>query len=842
MPERPHPRVFINYRREDAAGEAGRLYDALTARFGKSYLFMDVDAIQPGADFADAINQAVGSCDVVVTVIGKSWVSLTDVGGKRRLDDPQDLVRLEIQSALERKIRVVPALVQGAQMPRADQLPRPLARLAGRNAFEISHVRWQQDVERLISTLEQPTPQRGAALNNLPRQLTSFVGRIEDVAAVKQAMSTARLVTLTGTGGCGKTRLALQVAGDVLTEYPNGVWLNEFAPVTDPELVRNVVASALGVQEQPGQELTKTLITRLQGERVLLIMDNCEHLVTACADLAEALLRACPDLCMLATSREALSVVGEVSYRVPSLEQSEAVQLFIDRARLAHPAFALDKTNASAVAEVCRRLDGIPLAIELAAPRVRMMPPEEILDRLLDRFRLVTLGPRTVPSRHQTLQAAVDWSYKLLGEEEQILFNRLSVFAGGFTLDAAEVVCAGDGLTHDRILDLLSALVDKSLVVVGEDSRGGSRYVLLETLRQFGRERLRPADAATIQRQHAEYFTAFAETWSPRLRGPEQALGLDRLEIEHDNIRAALAWSVATGRGDLALRLVAAAWLFWYIRGYAAEGLRSATEVLDRFDLALPSRGEALHGCAQLAWQQRDVVTAEHLASEALALFEQQHDDSGRGVALMCLANCALVRGNLADAERQYAEPLQLLRASSNFWGASIVLNNLGVIARTTGRYADAEQYLSESFELGRRTGDPWRKIMALGSLGEVYVERGMPARAAEVLMQVFVLQRETHNLFSLAMDLENCSRIAGDLSEWEHCLQLAGAEDGIRRRFGSAWQLEPGALKAVEAARHALGPDVADAARRQGLAMSMDEAIEYALGWLESKVAIGAR
>ncbi len=655
MPNRPHPRVFINYRREDAAGEAGRLYDALTARFGKGYVFMDVVAIQAGADFAHAINQAVGACDVAVTVIGKSWLRLADAGGNRRLDDPKDLVRLEIQSALERKVRVVPALVQGAQMPRADELPASLARLAARNAFEISHIRWQQDVERLIATLEQPRPQREAALHNLPRQLTSFVGRIEDVAALKKAMPTAQLVTLTGTGGCGKTRLALQVAAEMLGEYANGVWLIEFAPVTDPELVPNVVASSLGVLEQPGQELTETLIARLQDQCVLLIMDNCEHLVTACADLAEALLRSCADLRILATSREALGVVGEVSYRVPSLGQSEAVRLFIDRARLARPDFALNESNESAVAEVCRRLDGIPLAIELAAARVRMMPPSEILDRLRDRFRLLTLGGRTAPSRQQTLQATVEWSYRLLSESEQILFNRLSVFAGGFTLEAAEAVCGGDGLADDRVLDLLSALVDKSLVVAGEDSAGRSRYTLLETMRQFGRERLTLVDAATIQDRHSEYFTALAEEWGPKLRGPEQAAGFDRLETEHDNIRAALAWSVANRRGDLALRLVAGVWLFWYLRGYAAEGLRSATEVLERFDLAHPSRGEALHGSAQLAWQRRDIATAEHVASEALALFEQQHDDNGRGIALMCLANCALVAGKLADAERQYA-------------------------------------------------------------------------------------------------------------------------------------------------------------------------------------------
>jgi len=294
MPEGSHPRVFINYRRDDAAGDAGRLFDALSSRFGKGSVFMDVDAITAGADFAEVINQAVGSCEVLVTVIGKSWLSLANADGGRRLDDPRDLVRLEIQSALKQKIRVVPALVQGAQMPRADQLPKSLAKLAGRNAFEISHGRWQHDVELLIATLEKPTQETPAAPNNLPRQLTSFIGRSEDVNEVKRILLTSGLVTLTGTGGCGKTRLALEVAAGVLDDYRGGVWFIEFAPVTDPGLVPYVVASTIGVQEQRRQDLTETLIARLRHQRTLIVFDNCEHLVAACATLAGALLSACP--------------------------------------------------------------------------------------------------------------------------------------------------------------------------------------------------------------------------------------------------------------------------------------------------------------------------------------------------------------------------------------------------------------------------------------------------------------------------------------------------------------------------------------------------------------------
>src|SRR6266566_7417916 len=258
--EGSHPRVFINYRRDDTAGEAGRLYDALIARLGKGSVFMDVNAIRPGADFSEVITRAVGSSDVLVTVIGRDWLGENNAGAPRRLDDPQDLLRLEIQTALKRNIGVVPVLVQGAQMPRADQLPRSLAKFAGRNAFELSHVRWQQDVERLITSLENPTQTRDASNHNLPRQLTNFVGRSEDVATLKRTLKTARLLTLTGMGGCGKTRLALQAASEVVGEYPGGVRLIEFAALADPELVPQVVSSTLGIREKPGQDITESII------------------------------------------------------------------------------------------------------------------------------------------------------------------------------------------------------------------------------------------------------------------------------------------------------------------------------------------------------------------------------------------------------------------------------------------------------------------------------------------------------------------------------------------------------------------------------------------------------
>ncbi|MGH2352814.1 MAG: ATP-binding protein, partial [Chloroflexota bacterium] len=412
--------------------------------------------------------------------------------------------------------------------------------------------------------------------HNLPLQLTSFVGRERELPAVRDLLAEHRLVTLTGPGGTGKTRLALQVAADVLPAYPDGVWLVALAALADPALVPHAVAQAVGVREEPGRPLLGTLADALRPKRLLLVLDNCEHLLDACAHLADALLRACPHLRVLATGREALGIAGETAWRVPSLglpdarhlppvevlSQYEAVRLFIDRALAVQPGFRVTNQNALAVVQVCARLDGIPLAIELAAARVRVLPVEQLLVRLEDRFRLLSGGSRTALERHQTLRAAVDWSYDLLTEPENAVFARLAVFAGGFTLDAAEAVCAGDGIEAVEVLDLLTHLVDKSLAVVDEQPDGTARYRLLETLRHYAREKLAAREEAdTVRAQHATHYLALAEQADPELRGPRGAGWLDRLRRDLDNMREALAWAEAGGEAELGLRLAAA--LLW---------------------------------------------------------------------------------------------------------------------------------------------------------------------------------------------------------------------------------------------------------------------------------------
>src|ERR671916_378267 len=436
------------------------------------------------------------------------------------------------------------------------------------------------------------TPERPP--NNLPLELSSFVGREKELTEVERLLEHNRLVTLTGSGGCGKTRLALAAAGELVEGFEDGVWMVELASLADPSLVPQAVASTLGVREQPGRLPTETLSDYLGSRNVLLVLDNCEHLIGACAELAEALLHSCPNLRVLATSREALGITGEVAWPVPSLSlpdlrrlpeveslaRYEAARLFLERTAAVNPTFALTEQNAVAVDQICYRLDGIPLAIELAAARAKVLSVEQIAERLDDSFGLLSAGGRTAMPRHRTLHATMDWSHELLSLEERALFRRLSVFAGGFTLEAAESVCAGAGLERDEVLDLLSHLVDKSLVIMREES-GEARYRLLETVRQYAREKLSESgEAEQASERHAGYYLALAEEAEPELKGAGQVAWLEQLEREHDNLRAAMRWLLGRGELEEAARLGWALWLFWGIRAHFAEGRRSMEQAL----------------------------------------------------------------------------------------------------------------------------------------------------------------------------------------------------------------------------------------------------------------------
>lgn len=611
--------------------------------------------------------------------------------------------------------------------------------------------------------------------NNLPQQLTSFVGREKEMGVVRALLRTSRLVTLAGTGGVGKSRLAVQVAADLLDGSGNGVWLVELAPLSDPDIVPQALASVLSLQEDPGRPVIDTLLDVLRDRNLLVVLDNCEHLIEACAKLANALLRSCPGIVILATSRQPLGIEGEHVYRVPSLTlpplvgneafqdllASEAVQLFVGRAGAHDPTFDLDEANAAAVGAICRRLDGIPLALELAASRIGMLSASDIETRLGDRFRLLTTKSSAVLARQQTLRALVDWSYDLLLEPERVLLSRSSVFAGGFTLESAEVVCAGGEIESDAVLDLLTSLVDKSLIQA--DTLGRSvRYRLLETIRQYARERLNErGESEAVRSAHALRFLALAEEAATHLKGPQLADWLDRIDLERDNLRMATASFLGDPDAiEEALRLGVALRRYWNVRGplgeavdtieaalartpsdrptpLRAEGKAAAADIEDRAGLTAQSRRSAEEGLA-IARQLGDPrLIADLLSSVVLAAFRQgdlgpvifeyadesvelarsSGDLDAAGVTLAMRA-VALHANNPVRARADSAESLSLFRANGNRRWVGIVLNNLSVIEMVDGHFAAARAHLEEALAIAKDIGDLSRFPLLSFNLG----------------------------------------------------------------------------------------------------------------------------
>ncbi len=681
--------------------------------------------------------------------------------------------------------------------------------------------------------------------NNLPVQLTSFIGREREKADVRRLLSTTRLLTLTGAGGAGKTRLALQAAAEALEEFRDGVWVVELASLADATLVPKAVASAMSVPEQPGRALSETLVDYLRSKSMLLVLDNCEHLLLACANLADTLLRACPHLRILTTSREAMGIEGENHYRVPSLSlpdaptlplerlnEFEAVRLFTDRATAALPSFAVTTQNAKAVATICQQLDGIPLAIELAAPRVKALPVEHIAERLHDRFRLLTSGRRTALPRHQTLRAAMDWSYDLLSEPERVLLRRLSVFVGGFTLEAAEAVCQGQDLNAGEVVNLLTHLVEKSLVIFQE--REG-RYGLLETVRQYGWDKLPEAgEEADVRRRHRDWYLALAEQADPELRGPRQRVWLDRLEAELYNLRAALEWSrTQDDRAEAGLRLAAALWRFWDMRTYLTEGRGWLDGMLARPDGVEPGlRARALNVAGVLAHRQGDYDGVSRLSGEALRLARQEHDDWNSALALHHLAHAAQSHGDLSQAAAMMDESIELFRKVDNRWGMALSMNCRGDIARNQADDERAAVIFGEALAMWRAVGDRWGLAASLQNLGWVMQHRGDSHRAATLFEESLAISRELGLKAWVILILSGLARSTAADVHPERAATLLGAVDGLLSAMGARMEASerPDFERTVETVRARLGAERFAAASAEGQAMTLEQAIEYAL------------
>ena len=571
--------------------------------------------------------------------------------------------------------------------------------------------------------------------HNLPVQMTSFIGREEGIADVKQAVSEHRLVTLTGSGGAGKTRLSLQVAADLLDQFPEGIWFVELAPITDPDLIPQTILFAAGIPVQPGRSAIDSLVDSLKDKTTLLVLDNCEHLIEACAKLAETLLNAAANLKILASSREALGVRGEQAWHVPSLsipdlkhlppmeglEQYEAVRLFVDRARLAQPAFSVTGENAPAVAQICARLDGIPLAIELAAARVKVLSVEQIAPRLDDRFRLLTGGARTALPRQQTLRAAIDWSYDLLSEKEKRLLRRLAVFVGGWTLELTEQVCSDEELESLEVLDVLSKLVDKSLVSLYE-GHAEARYRMLETVRQYGREKLfESGEGERVRDRHLQAYIAMAETAEPEIRGAGQVRWMKRLDDEVDNLRGALEWS--QGRNaDSFLRLASGLWRFWHVRGYTADMEWLPNALAATTDLRTGMRARAMARAAFVAYNNNDLSQAREWATEAERLSRETEDKPGLISALDTLGN---LEPNPERALALLDQALVLIRETGSHWEMSGNLNSRAGLAWTKNDLKTARSYFEQALSEARLAGDKRRICYGLENLGHLSLAEG---------------------------------------------------------------------------------------------------------------------
>ena len=680
-----------------------------------------------------------------------------------------------------------------------------------------------------LSTHFPPLKTLGALPNNLPIHLTSFIGREHELAEMHGLLSTTRLLTLTGPGGAGKTRLALQVAADRLNAFEHGVWFVELASLSEPTLVPKAVLNTLGLREEAGHELLAPLTDFLRAKSLLLVLDNCEHLIHTCAHLAHHLLTHTLHLKILATSREALGIAGEVPYQVPSLAlpdpqhlpplasltQYDAVHLFIERATAVQPTFALMHANAPAVAHICHRLDGIPLAIELAAARIKLFTPEQIVARLDDRFRLLTGGSRTALPRQQTLRSTIDWSDSLLSDAERILFRRLAVFAGGWTFDAAEAVCVNDGLDAFEMLDLLAQLVNKSLVTT-EVHEGETRYRMLDTIRDYALDKLRDAgEVGQVRDRHLEYFLALAETAEPQLRSGEQIVWLHRLETELDNVRGALDWCMKQpARAGVGLRLVGTLAWFWELRGYPNEGRQRLETALANASGSVPPvlRAKALNGAGRLAFVQDDLATAQVLLEESVRLADHVSDQWLMLAARHNLANVLAMRGEPEAARALHAASLELGKAIGDAWGMAWALMGLGRMALATGEYDAARAYFEESLVLRRGMHDQWGIARSLNELGDVARMQGDYGTArARYEASLTIHQELGHTEFM--------TRVLPNLA---HVVHQLGADDEAAVLFRQGLQLCQALGK-----RHRLGECLVGLATIASARGQLDKAVQ---------------
>jgi predicted ATPase/class 3 adenylate cyclase len=635
--------------------------------------------------------------------------------------------------------------------------------------------------------------------HNLPAQMTSFIGREREIEAIKRALSEYRLVTLTGSGGTGKTRLSLQVAADLLDQFPDGVWFIELAPLTNPDLIPQTILYIFGVAEQQGQTTLQALIEHTREKKILLILDNCEHLIEASARVADTLLNSAQRLTILASSREALGVKGEMVWYVPSLalpdmkrlptidqlSQYEAVRLFTERAILVQPHLQMTHENAFGIAQICVQLDGIPLAIELAAARVKSLSVDQIAVRLHDRFRFLTGGSRTSLPRQQTLRAAIDWSYNLLSEPEHAALRRLSVFAGGWTLESAEAIAVGGEVDQTEVLDLLTSLVNKSLIIFNSEDE---RYGMLETARQYAREKLvASGEEGMYMQAHIEHFLQLAEEAESFQAGDEQVKWLNRLEVEHDNFRVALNFSLQEKKNDIAIRIAGALGQFWWVHSHLKEGPEWLKQVLSaEKDVNQADRAKALFWSGVLARHQGDYEAGKHFSNESLQLYRALGNKEGMAKSLNSLGSMEYFEKDFDLAQEHFAEALSVYRELGREDGIARALNNLGIAAHTQGNLAQAKELYQESIAICQRLGEKWIMSHALYNLGHITYDEGNASEARRIYEECLNLCQELEDKDGLAFVLSSLANVLHIEGQHVNSAQVQGAVLAYLRDLGS--------------------------------------------------------
>ena len=610
--------------------------------------------------------------------------------------------------------------------------------------------------------------------NNLPEQLTSFIGRFEEINKIKGLLNQTRLLTLTGSGGSGKTRLAIQVAGDVIDEFANGVWFIELASLSEGSLLPPALAKEFGLKEEPNRSPELTLREYLKDKEILIILDNCEHLIGSCAELAESLLSNCPGLKIIATSREYLRCHGEQTHRVSSLEcpdpkgkttpekisQYEAVRLFIERALAVNSAFRVNNINAPALAEICYQLDGIPLAIELAAARTKILNVEKIHERLNDRFRLLTGGKRTALPRQQTLTALIDWSYDLLLEEEKIMWNRLSIFSGGWKMEAAEEICSDEMISKHNVMDIINSLTEKSIIIYNEMK---ARFAMLETIRQYGEEKNNEINK--ISDKHLHYFLNLAESANKKIRSLES---LQILDNESGNIEKSLKWVVENNYTENGLRLAFAMGKYWQLRGFLSDGIRRLESVLPEN----PETKDAVYckvicQLGNFARLKGDVDRARKLIEESLRISRDMGDKSGIKDTLVRLGILEYDQGRFEEAAKSYEESLVINRESGDKLSIAILLNNLGNVYSNQGDYSRAFDLYEESLATRRDYGDILGSAICLNNLGIIAYEQGEYEKAEDLLQESLKFRNQMGDKQGIAITLMNLGNTSYNQGEY---------------------------------------------------------------------------